>query len=538
MALDPETSRRLLFNGAPLSEGMDAPRIERAVREILEAIGEDPEREGLRGTPDRIARMFGEIFAGLYVDPTVYLQTQFDEGHDEMVILRDIPFYSMCEHHLVPFHGVAHVGYMPEGKVVGLSKIARVVDGFARRPQLQERLTCQIADAIMATLQPDGVAVIIECEHLCYDRETEILTTEGWIRFDRLPKGVPVAQVDPRTLGMTFVVPTDYIQYPYRGPMLRWASDTVDLLITPDHRAVIQSEWTFEHSASCSWSVVPARDVPARFYVPQAVRWCAADVETVSFAGCEIAGDDYARFMAAWLAEGCTRESKHDVVISQDTGEYADMIWALLQRLPFAFRRVPQINRPPHVQFKSSDRRLYEVLAPLGKSGEKRVPAAIKQMSARRIGEFLHWYALGDGHHYRRDPLRVQYVSKSRGMVDDIQELLIRTGKTGSVQAYPDCARVETRRHKQATGKGFEWYSKIQPYHRTTVLFDDEVFCVSVPAGAVLVRRNGKPAVSGNCMTMRGVRKAGSKMVTSAVRGTFKRNALTRSEFLSLVKNG
>lgn len=152
----------------PLTEAApDAARIERAVRELLEAIGEDPEREGLRGTPARIARMYEEIFAGLYTDPAAHLRIQFDEGHDEMVILRDIPFYSVCEHHLVPFHGVAHVGYIPDGKVVGLSKLARVVDGFAKRPQLQERLTCQIADAIMTTLQPDGVAVVIECEHLC-----------------------------------------------------------------------------------------------------------------------------------------------------------------------------------------------------------------------------------------------------------------------------------------------------------------------------------------------------------------------------------
>lgn len=167
MTLDPEISRRLQANGRIPREGPDTARIERAVRELLEAIGENSQREGLRGTPERIARMYAEIFAGLYIDPSVYLQTQFDEGHDEMVILRDIPFYSMCEHHLVPFHGVAHVGYMPDGRVVGLSKLARVVEGFARRPQLQERLTAQIADAIMASLKPDGVAVVIACEHLC-----------------------------------------------------------------------------------------------------------------------------------------------------------------------------------------------------------------------------------------------------------------------------------------------------------------------------------------------------------------------------------
>jgi GTP cyclohydrolase IA len=167
MTRETEDRRRAVVNGRVAVQAPDSGRIERAVRELIEAVGENPEREGLRDTPARIARMYGEIFAGLYMDPADYLRTQFDEGHDEMVILRDIPFYSVCEHHLVPFHGVAHVGYIPDGKVVGLSKLARVVDGFAKRPQLQERLTAQIADAIMQALNPDGVAVVVECEHLC-----------------------------------------------------------------------------------------------------------------------------------------------------------------------------------------------------------------------------------------------------------------------------------------------------------------------------------------------------------------------------------
>ena len=121
-------------------------------------------------------------------------------------------------------------------------------------------------------------------------------------------------------------------------------------------------------------------------------------------------------------------------------------------------------------------------------------------------------------------------------MIDDIQELMLRAGKTGSVQRRPTCARIETRRHKQAAGSGFKWYSKLQPHHRTSVPFDDDVFCISVPSGAVLVRRNGKPIVSGNCLTMRGVKKPGAKMITSAVRGSFKRSAVTRAEFLTLVQ--
>ena len=146
---------------------VDVPRIERAVREILIAVGEDPDREGLQDTPTRVARMYAEMLGGLHHDPTVHLQKSFTQKYDEMVVLRDIPFYSMCEHHLLPFEGKVHIGYLPDGKVVGISKLARVVESFARRPQLQERLTTQIADLLMQQLEAKGVAVIMEATHSC-----------------------------------------------------------------------------------------------------------------------------------------------------------------------------------------------------------------------------------------------------------------------------------------------------------------------------------------------------------------------------------
>lgn len=148
---------------------VDLAKIETAVLSIIEAIGDDPRREGLQGTPQRIAEMYAEIFSGLYMDARAELTVGFEVGHREMVVLKDIPFYSMCEHHLLPFYGVVHVGYIPnkEGRVVGVSKLARVVEVFAKRPQLQERMTSQIADAILEALQPDGVAVVVQAEHLC-----------------------------------------------------------------------------------------------------------------------------------------------------------------------------------------------------------------------------------------------------------------------------------------------------------------------------------------------------------------------------------
>ncbi|MBX9581308.1 MAG: GTP cyclohydrolase I FolE [Gemmataceae bacterium] len=146
---------------------MDHDRIRRAVREILLAVGEDPDREGLRETPDRVARMYAEVFAGLHTDPAVHLRKTFTQRADEMVLVKDIEFASCCEHHLLPFTGQAHIGYVPDGRVVGLSKLARAVDAVARRPQVQEQMTEQLADLIMAELNPRGVGVIVEASHSC-----------------------------------------------------------------------------------------------------------------------------------------------------------------------------------------------------------------------------------------------------------------------------------------------------------------------------------------------------------------------------------
>lgn len=166
----------------------DEERAKKAVRELLLSIGEDPDRPGLLRTPERVARSFQEIFAGLHCDPSEVLATTFKEGHDGFVVVRDIPVYSMCEHHLLPFHGLAHIGYIPNvsGEVTGLSKLARLVDLYAKRPQVQERLTGQVADALMERLNPRGAIVVIECEHLCMGmrgiRKPGSITTTSEVR--------------------------------------------------------------------------------------------------------------------------------------------------------------------------------------------------------------------------------------------------------------------------------------------------------------------------------------------------------------------
>ncbi|GAA2518808.1 GTP cyclohydrolase I FolE [Pilimelia columellifera subsp. columellifera] len=159
------------MTGGPVEGAVDLPRIERAVREILLAVGEDPDRDGLIRTPARVARAYAELFAGLRVDPEQVLTTTFEADHDELVLVRDIEVMSLCEHHLLPFKGVAHIGYIPgpDGRITGLSKLARLVEVYARRPQVQERLTSQIADLLMSKLVASGVIAVLECEHMCME---------------------------------------------------------------------------------------------------------------------------------------------------------------------------------------------------------------------------------------------------------------------------------------------------------------------------------------------------------------------------------
>nr|WP_017972937.1 GTP cyclohydrolase I FolE [Actinopolyspora halophila] len=171
-----------------VDQRFDRPRAAAAIRELLLAAGEDPDREGLRETPERVARAYEELFTGLYTDPDEVLDRTFDESHEELVLVRDIPMYSQCEHHLLPFHGMAHIGYIPndQGRVTGLSKLGRLVDLYAKRPQVQERLTSQIADALTRKLEPRGVIVVVEAEHLCMGmrgvRKAGSVTTTSAVR--------------------------------------------------------------------------------------------------------------------------------------------------------------------------------------------------------------------------------------------------------------------------------------------------------------------------------------------------------------------
>ncbi|MEN3310145.1 MAG: cyclohydrolase [Micromonosporaceae bacterium] len=194
------------LGGRPVEDAVDLARIEKAVREILIAIGEDPDRDGLRLTPTRVAQAYAELFAGLRVDPADVLATTFEAHHDELVLVRDIEVFSLCEHHLLPFHGVAHIGYIPgeDGRITGLSKLARLIDVFARRPQVQERLTTQIADLLMKQLKPRGVIVVLECEHMCMSMRG--IQKAGSRTVTSAVRGLFQCDAKSRAEAMTFMV--------------------------------------------------------------------------------------------------------------------------------------------------------------------------------------------------------------------------------------------------------------------------------------------------------------------------------------------
>lgn len=510
-------------------------KIEKAIKEILLAIGEDPDREGLKETPKRVAALYADLFSGLNTDPAKELKT-FQQGeHEEMVMLKDIPFYSICEHHLVPFIGRAHVVYIPtKGKITGLSKLIRVVDGFARRPQVQERLTSQVADCLMEKLKPQGVLVVVEAEHLCYDDKTEILTEEGWKLFKNLNKKNKVAQIEVNNnRRLTFVKPVRILSYSYKGKMIRINNLSIDLLVTPDHRMVYASEWKFYNNKKAKWQASPAAEVYKKnIVIPRACTWEGESPPFVKIGARKIPFFLFVKLFGIWVGEGCTTKTgnRRFFVVSQSPASRAfKEIRTLFDGLKIKYGAH---KNGKTYQFRIEGDDFYDYFVKFGKSGDKYIPGLIKNASAKHLKLFLDWYVKGDGHIKKNGALHL--VSKSERLINDLQEICIKLGIGCTKQNNKVYFRMETHKTKSGLDK---WYSKLRPQNFSASKYDGKVYCVNVPSGFVLVRRNGRTAISGNCMSMRGVKKPGTKAVTSAVRGIFQKDAKARSEALSLIKS-
>jgi len=511
---------------------MDRSKIEKAVRQILEAIGEDPKRKDLLETPRRVAQMYEEIFSGVNQDPEKELEVVLDQKHHEIILLRGIPLYSVCEHHLLPFLGKANIAYIPKnGRVTGLSKLARVVDTLARRLQVQERLTTQIDEIVMRKLKPLGVMVVIEAEHLCYDEKTEILIENSWKSFKDLKNDDKVAQVDPLTRHLSFVKPKGFVSYKYNGDMVRAKSLSVDLLVTPEHRFYYSSEWDF-YNGNNNWRIAPVRELMKKYVViPRACIWFGKNVNNIKIGRYALPADIFAQFFGIWVSEGCVTQTgkRRFVVVSQSPKSKSfSQVKTLFDSLRIKYI---QCKSGKTIQFRIEDEDFYEYFKRFGKSEDKYIPEIIKNAPPKLLKLFLDWYIKGDGHIKKNKA--IHFVSKSEKLIDDLQEVCIKLGIGCTKQNNKGFFRMETHKTKQGIDK---WYSKLRPGNFSFKKYNGRVFCVSVPKGLVLVRRNGRVAISGNCMSMRGIRKPGTMTVTSAVRGIFKENEKTRSEALALMR--
>jgi GTP cyclohydrolase I len=532
---------------------IDREKLKKSVRLFLEAIGEDPDREGLKDTPDRIVRLWEEFKSHENFKMTVFE----DIGeYNEMVVVKDIQFYSLCEHHLLPFFGKAHIAYIPDKKVCGLSKLVRVVNKFSYRPQVQERLTAEIAEFLEKELKPKGVAVVLEAEHLCYSSDTEILTNKGWKLFKDLEPEDKVAQVNSETLEISFVEPAAYIKYPFKGMMINFKNKSVDLLVTPDHKMLYSTEWIFYKSENKRWLSKPAyriKNLP-KIIIPQAGFMKGKDIEFFEFEEeyevsngnimtkkkkrVKIKGDTFIKFLAIYLSEGSfyiDRGRYYKVRIIQKEGEKAKKIKEILEALPFNYFSMKRKNGT--IEFVINSKLLAKYMEKFGKSGDKFIPEEILSASPRQKKLFLEYFILGDGYK-KPDGKTFHFVSKSKRLIDGIQAIYATLGIATTVyqHKYKDGKiyyRLETRKDKRGNNK---YYSMVRNVR--DVPYNDYIYSVTVPEGFLLVRRNGKIAISGNCMSMRGVKNPSSYTVTSKLTGAFMENEKTRNEFLSLIHNG
>ena len=513
---------------------MDKKKIEKGIRLVLEAVGANLKLKDIATTPKRVAEMYEEILAGQFKDASSELEVILEQKHDEIILLKNIPLYSICEHHLLPFIGKAHVAYLPDKRITGLSKIARVVDTLSKRLQVQERLTTEVADVIMKKLKPKGVMVVIEAEHLCYDRKTEILTDNGWRFFKDLNKSDKVGQVDILTRRLSFAKPKKIISYEFKGKMAQVKSLSVDLLVTPDHRFCYTSEWSFYNKKERNnWRISPIAQLMDKYIViPRACNWAGKNCNKVNIGKHKLNFSDFVKLFGIWVSEGCTTNAgkrKFFVVSQSPSSKHFPAIVSLFNKLGVKYIKCKSGRT---VQFRIEGRDFYQFFKRFGKSGDKYIPKIIKNASSNYLKLFLDWYIKGDGHIKRNGGFHL--VSKSEKLIDDLQEVCIKLGIGCSKYSRKGHFRMETHRTKAGADK---WYSKLRPCNFSFKNYMGRVYCVSVPKGLLLVRRNGRVAICGNCMSMRGVKKPGAVTTTSVVRGVFRSNAKSRQEALSLISS-
>jgi GTP cyclohydrolase I/LAGLIDADG-like domain len=366
---------------------------------------------------------------------------------------------------------------------------------------------------------------------MCYDDKTEILTSEGWKFFKEIQKENKVGQVDIDTRELTFVNPTNVVAYKYNGKMVGIKSLSTDLLVTPDHRVCYLSEWKF-YNRKDKWQIAPALSLMKKYIViPRVCNWMGKNCDNIKIGKYKISFGNFVKLFGIWVSEGCVTMAGHRkffVVSQSQKSKYFLEIDELFKDLKVKYIKCKSNGS---IQFRIEDSDFYKFFKIFGKSKDKYVPDMIKRASAEYLRLFLDWYIKGDGHIKKNKA--VHFVSKSERLIDDIQEICVKMGIGCTKQNNKTYYRMETHRTRKGEDK---WYSKIMPRNFSIQNYEGMVYCVSVPKGLLMVRRNGRVAVSGNCMSMRGVKKPGVITITSAVRGIFRKNEKTRSEAMSLIR--
>ena len=518
---------------------MNEQLIEEGVKLILQGLGEDITREGLVETPKRVAIYCKQLFGGYEIDPKQYLKI-FHEPNliDKNMVVVEAPIYSFCEHHMALFHGHIYIGYIPHEKVIGISKLVRIARVFAKRLQIQERLTAEIADFIQQHLSPLGVAVHIKAEHTCYSDDTEILTDSGWKLFKELTDKDLVAQATNEDIPLiSFVKPINRQCFYYSGNMIRFKNLCVDLLVTPEHRMVFQTQW--QGYNNYQYDIKKAKDLLNKsIFIPQAGKWIGCNIKDVIIGNKIINGDVYCKFMGWYISEGWSgkvtckdKKQGYKMVITQKEGDNANDIRKVLNKMPYNYW---EVDSKGIIQFCISNKDLYEHLFVFGKSKDKYIPKIIKNSTPEQINLFLNEYVKGDG--YITPNQNIYLTTTSVNLINDLQEILIKTGRTGKISVLEYNGSVSYRiwvginknkssRYKTLISKG---QAQLEEY-------EGNVYCCSVPTGIIVIRRNNQTAISGNCMSVRGVRTPGSKTITTSLKGLFKTDAIVRQEFMTYI---
>lgn len=533
---------------------------------VLRDLGIDVDHDhNSKGTAMRYAKMvINETFAGRYeAEPSI---TDFPNASnlDQLITVGPLRVESMCSHHHQNIRGSAFISVLPDpqGKVIGLSKFSRILRHYARRPQIQEELTSQVADHINEVIAPLGVAVIINAEHQCFDGETEILTEQGWVRFDELPRGLRVAQVDPITMRTTLVEPTDYIiQKNTSGIMHRYKNRRVDIMCTTDHRFLMKTEHgnTYNHD----WDFLESENLPAAVYVPTAFNWVGETFELPSI-GKRLTKMQFVAFMGLYLSEGCWRGPEsvggHDffkgvgVEIIQKNGTKDCKRIARFLKESFGSQVSKMVDKRGIAYFFIENEKLAEYCHQFGRySKEKVIPQIIKNAARPYLEEFIKWYYLGDGHKWHKSRTDLAYsdasmvCTASLQMARDLQEVYAKIGVSMNIHKY-EGKKYQTTPSGRIGNKYVLWEQKGKgdrlnggksylsiSKSRRNVKYSDMVYCVTVPTGAIVVKRNDKIVVIGNCMACRGVMEPDAKTVTTVLRGEFQDSPTLRQEFQTYV---